>query len=132
MSDSEKRLIVDLHNDKRRRIANGLETRGVGGGQPGATNMLELVNIINTEMKKIKVHSLKLLIILAKSFLNALRPGTTKLLQSLNFGQISALSATIPTDAPVYRFSFSSPIFYFSITHALNPYDFVIDNKQQA
>ena len=44
VSDTEKKLIVDLHNEKRRRVANGSETKGFGSGQPVATNMIELVN----------------------------------------------------------------------------------------
>ena len=34
---------MDLHNQKRMKIANGLEKRGDPGPQPPAANMMELV-----------------------------------------------------------------------------------------
>jgi hypothetical protein len=36
-------VIVDKHNELRRKVAKGLETRGVNGGQPKAADMFELV-----------------------------------------------------------------------------------------
>ena len=36
-------MIVDKHNELRRKVAKGLESRGVGGGQPKAADMYELV-----------------------------------------------------------------------------------------
>ena len=36
-------LVMDLHNQKRMQIANGLEIRGDPGPQPPAANMMELV-----------------------------------------------------------------------------------------
>ena len=36
-------MIVDKHNELRRKVAKGLETRGVNGGQPKAADMFELV-----------------------------------------------------------------------------------------
>jgi len=42
--DSNKQLILDLHNDLRRKVAKGQESRGkYGRGQPGAANMKKLV-----------------------------------------------------------------------------------------
>ena len=38
-----KDAIVDKHNELRSKVANGQETRGVGGGQPKAANMRKLV-----------------------------------------------------------------------------------------
>ena len=35
---------MDLHNQKRMHIANGLEERGDPGPQPSAANMMELVS----------------------------------------------------------------------------------------
>ena len=37
-------LVMDLHNQKRMHIANGLEERGDPGPQPSAANMMELVS----------------------------------------------------------------------------------------
>jgi hypothetical protein len=37
------KVIVDKHNDLRRKVAKGLETRGVNGPQPKAADMYELV-----------------------------------------------------------------------------------------
>ena len=37
------KLIVNKHNELRRNVAKGLEGRGVGGGQPKAADMFELV-----------------------------------------------------------------------------------------
>jgi len=36
-------VIVDTHNALRRKVAKGLETRGVNGPQPKAADMYELV-----------------------------------------------------------------------------------------
>ena len=36
------KIIVDKHNDFRRKVAKGLEGRGVGGGQPTAADMFEI------------------------------------------------------------------------------------------
>ena len=36
---------MDLHNQKRMHIANGLEERGDPGPQPSAANMMELVSL---------------------------------------------------------------------------------------
>ena len=36
-------VIVNTHNSLRRQVAKGLESRGVGGGQPMAADMYELV-----------------------------------------------------------------------------------------
>ena len=38
-------LVMDMHNQKRMEIANGLELRGDPGPQPSAANMMELVSI---------------------------------------------------------------------------------------
>ena len=39
-------MVLDLHNKKRMKIANGLEKRGDPGPQPPAANMMELVSDI--------------------------------------------------------------------------------------
>ena len=39
----EKDFIVSYHNDLRRKVANGEETRGLDGAQSSATNMNALV-----------------------------------------------------------------------------------------
>jgi len=39
---ADKDAIVAKHNELRRRVAKGLETKGVNGGQPSATDMYEL------------------------------------------------------------------------------------------
>jgi len=39
---ADKKLIVDLHNQMRRRVAKGLEWRGSPGPQPPAANMRQL------------------------------------------------------------------------------------------
>ena len=36
-------MIVDKHNELRRKVAKGLEARGLNGGQPKAADMFELV-----------------------------------------------------------------------------------------
>ncbi|XP_068246095.1 CRISP/Allergen/PR-1-like [Palaemon carinicauda] len=43
VSDSEKKLILKLHNELREKVAKGQETLGNPGPQPSATNMKELV-----------------------------------------------------------------------------------------
>ena len=43
LDEEEKILVMDLHNQKRMKIANGLETLGDPGPQPSAANMMELV-----------------------------------------------------------------------------------------
>jgi hypothetical protein len=43
LSDADIKVIVDKHNELRRKVAKGQETRGVGGGQPKAADMYELV-----------------------------------------------------------------------------------------
>lgn len=40
---ADKTLIVSIHNQLRRRVAKGLETRGSPGPQPAAANMREIV-----------------------------------------------------------------------------------------
>lgn len=42
MSEEAKQVILDKHNELRRKIAKGEEERGVGGPQPPASNMREL------------------------------------------------------------------------------------------
>merc|ERR1712223_2221349 len=42
IDQSERDLIVAKHNELRRRVAKGQENKGVGGGQPSATNMYEM------------------------------------------------------------------------------------------
>ena len=37
------KVVVDKHNELRRKVAKGLETRGVNGAQPKAADMYELV-----------------------------------------------------------------------------------------
>ena len=48
VSNEDKELIVRLHNELRCQVAKGLELRGAPGPQPGATNMREMVRLINT------------------------------------------------------------------------------------
>ena len=45
LTPDEKMLVMDLHNQKRMHIANGLEERGDPGPQPSAANMMELVSV---------------------------------------------------------------------------------------
>ena len=45
LTPDEKMLVMDLHNQKRMHIANGLEERGDPGPQPSAANMMELVSL---------------------------------------------------------------------------------------
>ena len=45
LTEDEKMLVMDMHNQKRMEIANGLELRGDPGPQPSAANMMELVSI---------------------------------------------------------------------------------------
>ena len=45
LTPDEKMLVMDLHNQKRMHIANGLEERGDPGPQPSAANMMELVGL---------------------------------------------------------------------------------------
>jgi hypothetical protein len=44
ISGAEKQTIVDAHNNLRRQVALGWETRGRSGGQPPAANMKKLVS----------------------------------------------------------------------------------------
>ena len=41
LSDKEKNLVLDYHNQLRAKVANGQETRGRSGSQPPAADMLE-------------------------------------------------------------------------------------------
>lgn len=43
VSEEHQKLIINLHNELRRNVANGLETRGSNGPQPPAANMMRLV-----------------------------------------------------------------------------------------
>lgn len=43
ISMADKSVILDLHNQLRARVANGVEVRGLPGPQPPASDMLELV-----------------------------------------------------------------------------------------
>ena len=49
MTDSERRLVVRLHNERRAFLANGREKRGDPGPQPPASNMMELVLVVSCE-----------------------------------------------------------------------------------
>ncbi|XP_011705977.1 PREDICTED: venom allergen 3-like, partial [Wasmannia auropunctata] len=42
LSDAEKRTIVNKHNELRRKVASGQETRGKPGPQPAAVSMPDL------------------------------------------------------------------------------------------
>ena len=67
LTPDEKMLVMDLHNQKRMHIANGLEERGDPGPQPSAANMMELVSLKLYEsvfsfyhlLKQIRVHLTK-------------------------------------------------------------------------
>ncbi len=43
MTNADKVLIVNIHNNLRRKVAKGLELRGGPGPQPAAANMREMV-----------------------------------------------------------------------------------------
>ena len=43
MTAEEKAVLVDKHNELRRKVAKGQESQGSPGPQPGASNMNELV-----------------------------------------------------------------------------------------
>ncbi len=43
MIQGDIKVIVDKHNELRRKVAKGLEIRGVNGPQPKAADMYELV-----------------------------------------------------------------------------------------
>jgi len=44
MTEEDRALIEKLHNDLRRKVAKGLETRGKPGPQPIAKNMARIVS----------------------------------------------------------------------------------------
>ena len=44
MTEKEKKIILDIHNKLRSRIAGGGERRGQPGPQPGASNMKIMVS----------------------------------------------------------------------------------------
>jgi hypothetical protein len=48
-SDADKQAILDAHNNLRRKIAKGQETRGNPGSQPTAANMKKIVS--SSELK---------------------------------------------------------------------------------
>lgn len=48
---TEQEIIVDMHNYYRRYVAQGLETSGNPGPQPGASNMRELVKTLNSKFQ---------------------------------------------------------------------------------
>ena len=45
LTDDEKHIILDLHNELRQKVADGQETRGNPGPQPAASNIASLVSI---------------------------------------------------------------------------------------
>ena len=47
VTPEEQRIILDVHNKFRAKIARGEERRGRPGPQPGATNMKEMVSVDN-------------------------------------------------------------------------------------
>jgi hypothetical protein len=49
VTEADKNLIVQLHNNLRRNVAYGKETRGNPGPQPPAANMRKLVRNIEEE-----------------------------------------------------------------------------------
>ena len=51
LTKEEKLLVMDLHNKKRMKIANGLEKRGDPGPQPPAANMMELVIVTQSHKR---------------------------------------------------------------------------------
>ena len=46
LSKSEQDTVVRLHNEMRAKVANGKESKGRGGPQPSAANMMELVCMV--------------------------------------------------------------------------------------
>jgi hypothetical protein len=44
LDSSERELALDLHNEKRSKVASGKERRGSPGPQPTAANMMEMVS----------------------------------------------------------------------------------------
>lgn len=44
ISAADKTTIVDYHNELRRKVAKGLETRGAEGSQPGGANMRKIAS----------------------------------------------------------------------------------------
>jgi len=53
--ETEKQVILDVHNDLRRRVAKGLETRGNPGPQPPAANMRKLVSETSLTVHKLLI-----------------------------------------------------------------------------
>ena len=45
LSSTAKQVILDKHNELRRRVAKGEETGGINAPQPGASNMKKMVII---------------------------------------------------------------------------------------
>ena len=43
ITEEQKKIIVDKHNELRRKVAKGQETQGSNGAQPAASNMKEMV-----------------------------------------------------------------------------------------
>ena len=43
LTKDDKNFILKYHNDRRRRVASGNETRGANGPQPAAVNIPDLV-----------------------------------------------------------------------------------------
>jgi hypothetical protein len=52
---AEKQEILDVHNELRRRVAQGLETTGRPGPQPPAANMRKLVSEISLAVDKLLI-----------------------------------------------------------------------------
>jgi hypothetical protein len=51
-SNADKRTIVDTHNNLRRQVAQGRESRGRPGAQPSAANMRKMVSrVLNTSIE---------------------------------------------------------------------------------
>ena len=44
VTEADKNVIVTVHNNFRRQVAKGLESRGSPGPQPSAANMREIVS----------------------------------------------------------------------------------------
>ena len=60
MTAADKTVILQVHNSLRRKVANGLETRGNPGPQPAAANMRELVIEIELSLILFQMNYIKL------------------------------------------------------------------------
>lgn len=113
LTDSEKKKVLDTHNQLRQKVASGNETLGNPGPQPPTENMPNLASIIYkfSLMKKkkidfffeiiVKIYKRKRYVIKKLIYTLDFRNGTTNSRRLLKYGPVSAIGATTSAEIVV-------------------------------